>query len=40
MVVDAIDVCAIDFYQRFPDNGQRLFLPMSTIAKAFCHPAI
>ena len=45
VVVDAIDVRAIDFYQRydflrFPENGQRLFLPMSTIAKAFSQPAI
>ncbi len=45
VVVDAVDGRAIDFYERynfvqFPDNGQRLFLPMSIIAKAFSDPAI
>lgn len=45
VVVDAADARAIDFYQRydfvrFPDNGRRLFLPMSTIAKAFSHPTV
>ena len=40
VIVDAIDSNAVSFYRRydfapFPENGQRLFLPMSTIARAF-----
>ena len=40
VVVDAIDERAIAFYRRydftpFPDQRNRLFLPMTTIAKAF-----
>ena len=40
VVVDAIDERAIRFYRRydftpFPDKRNRLFLPMTTIAKAF-----
>jgi len=40
LIVDAKDESARQFYLRyefssFPDNGQRLFLPMQTIAKLF-----